>query len=93
MEINKMLSLSTAHVTERTAHIMENFNIDNVVIYDKPNYGWFVYVPDRLEIEECQDICPDDLYECLLFARDNGCDWIMFDCDVEPITELKEYPR
>ena len=93
MEINKMLSLSTAHVSEKTAHIMENFNIDNVVIYDKPGYGWFVYVPDKLELEEIQDTCPDDLYACLVFARENDCNWIMFDSDVEPIDELAVYER
>ena len=68
--------------------ILYNFGCDY-----KSGYGWFVYVPDKLELEEIQDTCPDDLYACLVFARENDCNWIMFDSDVEPIDELAVYER
>ena len=94
MEINKMLSLCTAHVTERTAHILENYSeMLQVVVYDKPKYGWFVHVPDdfKLVIEVDMDTCPKDLYDCLELAHKNGCGWLNFDADVEPLSELTVY--
>ena len=93
MEINKMLSLSTGHVSEDTARLMDNDAIGQVVIYDKPNFGWFVHVPERFELDEVKCSCPNDLFQCLDFAEKRGCGWIMFDSDVEPINELNMYRR
>ncbi len=89
MEKHSMLALSTGHVSDETASLMQLDNIDGVVIYDKPGYGWFVVVPDgELEMEEIEESCPKDLYECLKLAQKEGCDWIMFDSDVEAVDEL-----
>ncbi len=93
MEKYNMLALSMGYVSEETAELMNDDNIDGVVLYNKGNYGWFVHVPDSgLEFDVLEDgECPADLYRCMKYARDNGCDWIMFDCDVETIEDLPVY--
>lgn len=88
MEVLKMLALSTSHLTSDTADDINYDNIDGLIRYRKDEYGWFVYVPE--ENWEFHDH-PADIYDCLVFARKNGFDWIMFDRDVEPIDELPVY--
>ncbi len=92
METHKMLALSTAHVTKKTAELMDAGKIEGVVLYNKGEYGWFIYIPeDSDEIVELQGKIPNDLYECMYFASDNWFDWLMFDRDVEVIDKLPEY--
>lgn len=88
MEKHNMLALSTGHVSEETAKLMD---IDQcgLVVYEKEDYGWFVHLPDPLD--EYKESTPKDLYKCMTFAMKQGCDWVMFDCDVEPIDELPVY--
>lgn len=90
MEKHNMLALSTAHVKAETGELMDNNDIEGVILYNKDNAGWFVYVPESCDFDELDD-CPEDLRKCLTFARDNGYDWIMFDCGVDTIDELPEY--
>ncbi len=87
METTKMLALSTGHMREETLENM--LNIEGVIAYEKGDYGFFVYVPDRLDLED-YDI-PEDLFACLSFAMQNEFGWINFDRDVEPIAELRYY--
>lgn len=82
MEKHNMLALSTGHLTQKTICNMENF-----IAYEKGEYGWFVYVPEIMDTYEM----PKDLDNCIQFARNNGCDWIMFDRDVETIDSLQIY--
>ena len=89
METYKMLGLSTAHVTDKTSHLMDHMGIENITIFDKPDSGWFVPVPKYME--RVVDKCPADLLKCLDFARNGNFDWIMFDCDIEPIPDLAVY--
>ena len=90
MEKHTMLALSTAHVTLETSNLMDNKNIKSVILYDKDNVGWFVYVPESCDFDALDD-CPEELRKCLTFARDNDFNWIMFDCDVDTIDELPSY--
>ena len=91
MEKLKMLALSTVHVSEDTAKLIDNGDTE-VVIYAKEKYGWFVHVPELCNMNNLENgKCPSDLYRCILFARKNDCDWLMFDRDVEPIDELPQY--
>lgn len=49
----------------------------------KTRYGWLVYVP-----EEAAEGLPDDLAGVLLRARRQGADYVLFDCDAPPATDL-----
>lgn len=92
MEIDKMLTISTGHITEKTVcklDIEAEVNVMYLCVYKKADFGWFVYVPEDLE-DISYDI-PNDLMECLLFAKENDCAWLCLDCDGEEIEELKTY--
>ena len=83
-EIRTLLALSTAHVSGDTARMLNNTTPEKwPVSGGSTSYGWFIYAHD-----DCYDEMPLDLVETFIFARKNGCEYIMFDCDVEPITEL-----
>lgn len=82
LETTKMLVLSTTHLKEKTCN---GFLPTYVHAYEKADYGWFVYV------EPAPDGLPDSLTTCLQFAHEQGCEWIMFDRDADPISELPVY--
>lgn len=88
-EIAKMLVLSTAHLTQHvaTAWLMQcgaGFSV-----YDKPDHGWFVYVPTKPSA--CEGDYPRCLTDCWALARQEGCLWIMFDCDGDIVDNLPTY--
>ncbi len=98
VEINKMLTLSTAHISEATAELLQRCNaadwddpsIEDVplVVYEKSDYGWFVVVPnDLFRINRT----PPDLLMLFRLAQAQGCTWIMFDRDVEPVANLPTF--
>ena len=93
MEIYRVLALSTGHVSQETAQLMGQGAISKVIIYNKGDFGWFVHIPDKgMDFKELEDSeCPADLYRCMKYARDNNCDWLMFDRDVEANEDLPVY--
>lgn len=85
-----MLDMSTCHITKETNDLLLKNSIGDVVYYQKPGYGFFIHIPDDLEETENGD-APVDLYRCIKFALNNGCQWINMDCDGEEIEELPKY--
>jgi hypothetical protein len=99
MEISKMLTISTCHITKETAKFIDNVCKDNnlsiLIVYDKSakysdcteKYGWFIYcnvaLPD-LNV-------PEDLLKVMCFTRDNNCDWLCLDRDGEVVDGLDVY--
>ena len=104
MEIAKMLTISTAHITKETADKL-NYEYEDVTeedyyqnsfcfntgitIYLKDVFGWFICIPDATILDE--SAIPDDLRDCLSFALKNGCDWLCLDCDGETVDELPTF--
>lgn len=72
-EICKMLVISTGHLCEHACNTYLE-NEDNLA-YPKGEWGYFLYVYN--EFEEL----PDSLADCLGYAKDKGCAWIMFEVD------------
>ena len=85
-----MLDMSTCHITKETNEMLLNESIQDAVYYQKPGYGFFINVPDDLEDAENGDV-PGDLYKCMKFAQDDGCQWINLDCDGTVIDKLPQY--
>lgn len=84
-QIEKLLLLSTGHLTEKTTRNALAAPTDSWPCSGGPiPYGWFVYAHD----ENVGDQIPADLWRCMVFARGLGCEYVKFDCDVEPIPEL-----
>ena len=85
MEINKMLTVSTAHISEETAELLDK-DI-SIVAYQKGDYGWFIHIHDDCDEYEI----PKDLLKLLMFAKDLNCDWLCLDCDGDILDYLETY--
>lgn len=94
MEISKMLTISTAHITEETNKILENpHNTLPLVTYNKDGYGWFVYIPEKDFAHDVKIIkkLPDDLAILFMFARCHEINIICLDSDGDEINNLPVY--
>lgn len=95
MEITKMLVLSTGHLTGATASYLDSvLELDEdfpVTLCAKGEVGWFVNVPSEIESVSGHHQMPRDLLGVIRFAREQGCDWIMFDRDVTSLDNLPSY--
>lgn len=102
MHIYKTLDMSTCHVKEKTFKLLEENRIDEIVYYAKMEnggdylrklcWGFFIHVPqDDVDFESLEGEIPVDLYNCIKFAREQGCWWIDLDGDGEKVEELPEY--
>lgn len=83
--ITKVLEISTAHVSEDTAQWLSQEDC-SLIVYKKGEYGWIILVP-----EEEDKTTPQDLHQIFEVARNNGCDWVMLDCDAFTIENLPVY--
>lgn len=99
MDITKMLTISTAHITKETAKFIDNVckdnNLSNLIVYDETahyngcteQYGWFIYC--NADLSDLN--VPKDLLKVMCFARDNDCDWLCLDRDAEIVDSLDKY--
>ena len=87
--IERMLVLSTAHITQQTSELLAADAMGELVVYPKNGYGFFVLVPT----EESQTVsdCTEDLQACMALAKESGCQWLMLDRDAETIETLPTY--
>ena len=93
MDIAKVLTISTAHITEETDRkLQDESEVNNMCIsvYDKAEDGYWIYIDpyDRLM---CHKNIPADLLNCIKLARQNDCRWLCLDCDGEEVPELPTY--
>lgn len=89
MEISKMLTVSTAHITQTTAEILDD-GVRDLIVYKKDEYGWFIVVPESDVIVHLWTVLPN-LMTLLAFAKDLGCDWLCLDRDGEVLEYIKSY--
>ena len=87
-EISKMLTLSTAHVSEATAAKLEKGRACLLSIFAKGEYGWFIFVARE---DGSMGGAPSDLAACIAKARALGCDWLCLDRDGETVGDLPTY--
>lgn len=95
LEIDRTLVLSTAHVHPETAHILDGEDPHKQIdghVADWGCYGWVVWcggqtVP-KIELDAEMLYMPADLHRVVMFARDNNCQYVRFDCDADEIDGL-----
>ena len=99
MEINKMLTVSTAHITQETAELLDKIckdsTLSSLIVYEKvcrykniqEEYGWFIYCNVNLADLKA----PEDLLNVICFAKDLGCAWLCFDRDGDILDYLETY--
>jgi hypothetical protein len=75
----KMLTLSTAHLSQETCNHALPQLCRTLPIWDKSEHGWFIYT--HLEQLGLFADIPADLQNVLRYARMRGCDYIMLDKD------------
>jgi hypothetical protein len=94
MEFGKYVVLSTAHVRCATAELLTAWALlpptDQPLPVASTHYGWFLptrhlAIPDDLRL-------PDELGALLAFGRDQGCDYVLLDCDGDRTDVLPVFP-
>jgi hypothetical protein len=93
MDIAKILTLSTAHVTSETCNEYLPFG-NPLTAYPKGEYGWFIFAgePDAYHHErKVEGDVPADLMAALDLARQQGCDWLCLDRDGDETEELPTF--
>lgn len=96
LDIEKMLTLSTAHITEETSGKLEtepNTDDMSLCVYEKAEYGFFIYIDENVirRIADNDNAIPEDLRACLKLAIDNDCKVLCLDCDGIEVDELQTY--
>lgn len=100
LEINKLLTLSTAHLTHSTQKELaemcepcDEYIYHQFGVYAKDDFGWFIYpAGDKFKFTDDQlSGLPDDLIACFALARDLDVDILCFDCDAEKVEYLQSY--
>ena len=95
LEITKMLTLSTAHITEETAVMLERevkYAVNNIPlsIYNAADFGWFICLSSYSEMLD-GIMLPEDLKACCYLAKENECEWLCLDCDGLIVPDLPTY--
>lgn len=96
LDIQKVLTLSTAHIKESTANRLDRDPDDNnlgLCVYQKADYGYFIYL-DAITPElmaQYSESIPRDLYDCIGLALSVGCNILCLDCDGEELPFLPTY--
>lgn len=81
MEISKMWTLSTAHITRETDKWLTEQSMEptvGLVVYEKTG-GHFIYVPSYFEWNEMDT--PEDIDPIFATAIAENLDWICLDSD------------
>lgn len=92
LEINKILTLSTGHLTNKTCNTWLPQMIESTAIpaYEKGEFGWLVFAwSDSSSLDEPD--YPNDLRVCLAFAQEHDCLWVNFDADGPIVDGLPVY--
>ena len=94
MEIERCLTISTAHITERTMSKLENetdVNDMRLVVFSKGEYGYWIYCKDTVIEHGAANGIPEDLLKCMELAWKKNCKWLCLDRDEEVSEELNSY--
>ena len=88
MEISKMITVSTGHISKETAELLENDNIYGLIVYQKDEYGWFIFLSEE---DDYYVSIPDELLKLIKFAKDLGCSWLCLDRDGDVLEYLEVF--
>lgn len=89
MDIEKVVVLSTAHVSEDTATKLDNNRLKITVINMK--YGWFIPVDEYNLTQSKNDGFPTELHNLMHMAKDMDCQWLHLDSAGNTVSWLPTY--
>lgn len=99
LEIEKILTLSTAHIDTDTFLWLEDevektrsetSPAPTVIVYDKCG-GWFIFTGEIVFEDIDIFAIPKSLYDCMKLARKNDCAWLCLDRDASETDLLPKY--
>lgn len=89
LETRRVLVLSTAHLTPDLLQLMDTMHSSTWPIEgSRLPYGYYVYVHYEFDYGEPEW---DSLFDCLVFSKLMGFDYVQFDGDADPIQDLHMY--
>ena len=93
MTIERVLTVSTAHISAETDEKLCNGDMDEagMSVYEKGEFGWFLFVDPVVECFWYKEKIPEDLMSCIRLAQANHCEWLCLDRDAEILSELPTY--
>ncbi|WP_266032687.1 DUF5983 family protein [Brucella intermedia] len=83
--IEGVYTISTAHITQETAEALNGGNNFDLIVNDKGQAGWWIYVADHASWAKV----PGDLKQCLKAAKALGCPWLCLDQDAAQVDGLE----
>ena len=96
LDIQKIITLSTAHISEKTAQALDMMAknpmtiTETITVYNKDDIGWFIYCPEYTNINDIPEKYKD-LRTIITFAHDHDCEIICLDADYETVDYLPTY--
>ena len=85
-QVRSFLTLSTAHVPEQFAQLLDKEHVVNWPVCGGPfdAYGWFMFADD----ENHNQTIPEEIMAVFAYARSLNCNYVLFDMDADVIPEL-----
>ena len=101
MQIDKILSVSTGHVTKEEADAFARYR-PHISPKDYPegkpmpfmigDWGWlFHVVPEAYADDHDYDKASEGFQSVMAIARKNSCEYVRFDCDAAKIVGIPTY--
>lgn len=94
MEIGRYLVLGTMHVSMKTAELLDSWALlepaSRPLGVASTHYGWFI--PARDVEESDREQIPTELLAAMALGREQGCDYLLFDCDACAVDALPTFP-
>lgn len=103
MSVEKMLCLSTGHITqEQSEQLAEHVALrienqkpgdwtDGFIVYPHADYGWLIPIGGIDRVDLVQGEIPDNILAIYDQAVAEGCDWILIDQDAELYDDLPHF--
>lgn len=94
VEIGRYLVLGTMHVSMKTAATLDEWALlepaSRPLGVASTQYGWFI--PTRDVEGADRRLIPGELLAAMALGREQGCDYLLFDCDAGAIAALPIFP-
>lgn len=87
LEMSHILTMSTAHISQQTARLMDMDAI-HAGVYSAGESGYLILT---VGWEDYSDVMPEDLKACVRFAAGHDCDWLRLDGDARIVSDLPMY--
>jgi hypothetical protein len=90
LEINKEIVFSSSHISKSdNTNLLLNYN-DDFILYQY-EYGFRIYVSEDLD-KKCLSVeMSNAFWKLVKIAKDNGCKWLLLDCDGQTYKELEQF--